>query len=325
MGRLLVRLWRFLIHPITMIVVVQSAWTLALVFWIFFFIRRYNQVAELAHAKGLRVQDVASWAPLVVGLVLLGLIFAGTLALILWLTRQFLLNRQMREFLSFVSHEVRTPITSIRVMLETMRDNPLDARERDEFIDNMLQDTDRLSRQISLILDVSRLERGRLPMRRDAIEMDDLARRYVESRAASPSAGAHELRSGELARSVVLGDRDLLRAVVDNLVHNAERYSPPGTPITLSVEERGRWVLLLVRDRGMGVDPREHKKIFKLFYRGASAPEASRHGTGLGLFLVKSIAIMHHGRADVVSEGAGAGSTFRVWLPRADGETGGTP
>ncbi len=322
MGRFLYRAWRWLIHPIAMIVLVQSAWTLALVLWIRFFVGRYSQAAELATAKGLRVQDLVTWAPLVVGIVLLALIFTGTLALIFWLVRQFLLNRQMKNFLSFASHELRTPITSIRLMLETLRDNPLAEEQRGEFIENMLEDADRLARQIALILDASRLERRRLPLRLEPLELPQLVRRYAENHARTPQGADHELVVGETAPAAVRADRDLLAAVLDNLVNNAERYSPPGTRITLSVTAKGKWAMLRVRDEGAGVEPGERKKIFQLFYRGAAAQRASRRGSGLGLYLVKGIVAMHDGRVDVQSEGAGRGSTFQVRLPRvrANGE-----
>jgi len=322
LGRFLQRLWRIIIHPISLIVVVQSAWTLALVFWIIFFLRRYNQLAEFAKTKGVRIQDLVSWAPLVVGIVLLALIFVGTLALILWLTRQFLLNRQMRNFLSFVSHELRTPITSIRLILETLRDNPLDAEQRTDFIDNMLQDTDRLSRQISLILDASRLEYRRLPIRRETLDLDRQIKRFAETRAASLAVGGHELCLGEIRPCVVRADRDLLHTVLENLVNNAERYSPAGTPITISALEEGKWALVQVSDLGIGIDPRERKKIFRPFYRGLSARSSARRGSGLGLFLVQGIVTMHRGKVEVASAGPGRGSTFRVWLPRVIRERG---
>jgi len=308
--------WRFLIHPISLIVVVQSAWTLTLVLWIYFFVRRYRQLSMLASSTGVRVQDLVSWASLVVGIGLLALIFSGTLAIIIWLMRQFLINRQMRNFLSFVSHELRTPITSIRLTLETLRDRSLKEEQRDEFIDNMLQDTDRLSQQIAIILDASRLERRRLPMRPEAVDLDRLVAQYREKRIAAPNGGGHVLELGETQPSVVWADRELLQTVLDNLIDNAERYSPPGTTITLSVQISGKWVLLQVRDRGIGVDPKERRKIFKLFYRGATAPGVARRGSGLGLFLVKGIVTLHRGKVDVLSEGPGRGSTFRVWLPR---------
>ena len=316
MSRFLARAWRFLIHPISLIVVVQSAWTLTLVLWIYFFVRRYRQLSVLASSTGVHVQDLVSWGSLVVGIGLLALIFSGTLAIIIWLMRQFLINRQMRNFLSFVSHELRTPITSIRLTLETLRDRSLKEEQRDEFIANMLQDTDRLSQQIAVILDASRLERRRLPLRPEAVDLDRLVVQYREKRAAAPTGGGHRFELGEVQPSVVWADRDLLQTVLDNLVDNAERYSPPGTTITLSVRISGKWVLLQVRDQGIGVDPKERRKIFQLFYRGATAPGVARRGSGLGLFLVKGIVTLHRGKVDVESEGPGRGSNFRVWLPR---------
>ena len=128
----MMRFFRWMLHPVTMIVEVNIAWTVALVFWILFFIRRYRQVEDLALETGLRPQEVVSWAPLVIGILILVFIFAGTIALILSLARQAIVNKQMRNFLSFVSHELRTPLTSISLFLETMRDQEVDPVKQKE-------------------------------------------------------------------------------------------------------------------------------------------------------------------------------------------------
>ena len=307
----------WLVHPITMIVAVQIAWTLALVFWILFFLRRYRQIVELARSTGLRTQDLISWAPLVVGILLLVLIFAGTLALILSLARQAIVNRQMRNFLSFVSHELRTPLTSIRLSLETMRDNELDAGQEAEFIEDMIQDTDRLSRQIGGVLDASRLQRRRMPLRRELLDLDHFVQEYAAQRGPSVTSGGHALVVEKAKPVSVMADPDGLRAALDNLVRNAERYSPKGTRISVSVNEDGPWAEIRVRDRGIGIDPRERRKIFKLFFRGASAQSRSGRGSGLGLYIVKGIVGLLGGKVEVQSEGPGKGSTFTIRLRRA--------
>lgn len=309
------KFFKTLIHPITMIAIVQVAWTVGLIFWILFFIGRYNQIVELAQSQGVRPQDLVSWGPLVVGIVLMVLIFVGTLVLILNLSRQYILNRQMKIFMSFISHELRTPLTSIKLLLETMRDNELNSRQEAEFIDNMLQDTDRLTRRIGSILNASRLERKLLPMRKEFLSLDDLVTRFIEGRRPSLESAGYRIEKTEMQPANVLGDREQLETVLGNLISNAERYSAVGSTISVSVEAIGRWAVVMVRDEGQGIPPKERRKVFRLFYRGESGGNSLKRGSGLGLFIVKGIVEQHHGRVSVMSNGPGTGSCFIVKLP----------
>ena len=309
-----------LLHPITMIAMVQVTWTVGLIFWILFFIGRYNQIVELAQSQGVRPQNLVSWAPLVIGIILMVLIFAGTLVLIINLSRQYFINRQMKIFMSFISHELRTPLTSIRLLLETIRDHKLDQAQEAEFIDNMLQDTDRLTRRIGSILNASRLERKLLPMRSEMLSLDQLVSRFCELRRLKVESGGRRIILQDLAQAQVMGDREQLETVLENLLINAERYSPPGTEITVSVEVSGRWALLRVKDEGRGIAPSERRKVFRLFYRGEPNDTPIKRGSGLGLFIVKGIVEQHHGKVSVESEKPGAGACFIVKLPLARGD-----
>ena len=310
------RIFKWLLHPVPMIVVMNAAWTVALVFWILFFIRRYHQVEALALETGLRPQDLVSWAPLVIGILLLVFIFAGTVAITLALAKQAIVNRQMRNFLSFVSHELRTPLTSISLLLETIRDQKLSVTQEKEFVDNMLQDTQRLSHQISGILEASRLERRQMPLRKQLLDLEPFLREYVVQREPTVASAGHELVVDETSSCYVVGDREALRSALDNLVRNAERYSGEGTRITLSLTEKGKWAVLEVKDQGMGVERKERRKIFKLFYRAPSGQGASSRGSGLGLYIVKGIVVLHRGKVVVQSDGADKGASFSIWLPR---------
>ncbi|UCF37892.1 MAG: HAMP domain-containing histidine kinase [Acidobacteriota bacterium] len=312
---------KILVHPVTMISLVQVAWTVALIFWILFFIGRYNQVVELAESTGARPQDLVSWAPLVVGILLLVFIFGGTLVLILYLSRQYILNRQMKIFMSFISHELRTPLTSIRLLLETMRDNKLNPEQEAEFIDNMLQDTDRLTRRIGSILSASRLERRLLPMRQEIISLDLLVERFVQGRKTAIESAGHRVIARDLSPAAVIGDPEQLESVLGNLVANAERYSPTGSDITISLSTLGRWAALSVRDEGIGIAWHELRKVFRLFYRGESGGDSIKRGSGLGLYIVKGIVEQHHGKVTARSQGIGKGTTFVVQLPLANGKS----
>jgi len=313
---------KILVHPVTMITMVQVTWTIALIFWILFFIGRYNQVVELARSTGARPQDLVSWAPLVIGILLLVFIFGGTLVLTLYLSRQYILNRQMKIFMSFISHELRTPLTSIRLLLETMRDNELDPDQEAEFIENMLLDTDRLTRRIGSILNASRLERRLLPMRTEVVSLELLVERFLESRRTAIESAGRQIVTRDLSPVAVLGDPEQLEIVLGNLLSNAERYSPPGTDITISLSALGRWAALTVQDEGQGIARSELRKVFRLFYRAESSEGSIQRGSGLGLYIVKGIVEQHHGKVSVRSQGPGKGTTFSVQLPLANGKTG---
>jgi signal transduction histidine kinase len=313
---------KILVHPVTMITMVQVTWTVALIFWILFFIGRYNQVVELARRTGARPQDLVSWAPLVIGILLLVFIFGGTLVLILYLSRQYILNRQMKIFMSFISHELRTPLTSIRLLLETMRDNELDPEQEAEFIENMLQDTDRLTRRIGSILNASRLERRLLPMRTEVISLDLLVEQFLEGRRTAIESGGRQIVARDLSPAAVLGDPEQLEIVLGNLLSNAESYSSPGTAITISLSTLGRWAALTVQDEGQGIARGDLRKIFRLFYRAESGEDSIKRGSGLGLYIVRGIVEQHHGKVSARSQGLGRGTTFTVQLPLATGKTG---
>ena len=299
-----------------MVVVINIAWTTALVFWILFFIRRYNQVAELANQTGMKVQDFVSWAPLVLGILLLIFIFGGTVLLTIRLLRQYMVNRQMRNFLSFVSHELRTPLTSLHLMLETMRDNKLSPDDENEFIENMLSDTERLSQQISGILDASRLEHKRMFVRKDLIELDKFIKDYTRKKIPIVLSAGHTLILEKAEYCTILGNRDALLSILDNLIRNAEHYSDKGTSIILSLRSTEKWAQIKVTDQGIGIEPKERKKIFMLFYRAESGQKKTSRGSGLGLYIVRGIVRLLGGNVEVVSSGLGKGASFIINLPR---------
>lgn len=308
-------LYSWIWHPITMIVAVNVAWTVALVFWILFFQRRYNQVSQLAQITGMRVQDLVSYAPLVLGILLLVFIFGITVVMTFFFARQAVANKQMRTFLSVVSHELRTPITSIRLFLETMRDHDVEAEKRSEFIRNMLQDSERLSRQIGGILDATRLDQGTMPIQKRALGLRHFMDEFVQQRRPSVESQGHKLILNDVPDCTISADPDALMSVLDNLVRNAERYSPESTDITLSMKVEGKWAKVTVTDQGIGIDKNARKKIFKPFYRTMAGRSKSSKGTGLGLYIVRGIIALHGGKVTIKGHGEDKGASFTVWLP----------
>jgi two-component system, OmpR family, sensor histidine kinase SenX3 len=249
------------------------------------------------------------------GVLLLLAIIAGVVINTTFLVREIRRNEQHNAFINAVTHELKTPVASIRLYLETLQTRPLDETRRNEFYRIMLEDSDRLLATIEQVLRTGRLGASRkLNLSRFDISgvIDECLTRARTFHALSPE--SLEYRPGPPAP--VLGDFDEVRAAVSNLVENAVKYSGKEVKVTVDTANmEGKFVLVRVKDQGVGIPKTELKRLFRRFYR-IPGPLAMRiKGTGLGLYIVRSVAKRHGGRAWAESEGPGRGSTFVLQLP----------
>jgi len=255
--------------------------------------------------------------PLVLGVIFFGVIIAGVVLNTIFLVREIRKNEQQDSFLNAVTHELKTPITSIRMYLQTLQKRKLDEPQRLDFYRIMLEDTDRLLGTVEQVLKAGEARHGSgrkdwQPVDFAAIVRDalDLARLRHDLPASSVQMGLAP--PDELT---IMGNREELRTAVANLLDNAVKYSANTTSIVVDVLTPDMdHVELRVRDRGIGIPHEELKRIFKRFYRVQPAGQVK--GTGLGLFIVRSIARRHGGDVFAESEGEGRGSTFSIRLPR---------
>ena len=257
----------------------------------------------------------------VLGFIFFLVIIAGMVLNTIFLVREIRRNEQHDSFINAVTHELKTPVASIRLYLQTLQTRELDDDKRREFYRIMLEDSDRLLHTIEQVLragsSASRLRRGA----RSRVNIGDIASECVELARTrfhlAPDAMVYETRLPS-GTSVVLGDPDELKAAVWNLIDNAVKYSPSNVRIDVGIDElEGGRLALRVRDRGVGISPPELKRIFRRFYRIPTAMAARAKGSGLGLFIVRSVAKKHGGRAFAESGGPGQGSTFTLVLPKA--------
>jgi signal transduction histidine kinase len=225
------------------------------------------------------------------------------------------IDRTKTEFLSIVSHEFRTALTGIQGFSELIRDGGLEAEEVRAYGGYIFNDADRVNLLIGDMLDLDRMESGRMTMRTADVDINDVLTEVV-SRAA-PSATAVEFKSDLDPRlPIVTGDRDRLIQVVSNLVNNAVKYSPEGGVVTLVSRGDGGYALTSVSDTGLGIPPDEIGHVFERFRRVRSGAAQSIPGTGLGLAIVKQIVEMHGGKIWVESA-VGHGSAFHFTVPLA--------
>jgi len=258
-------------------------------------------------------------------LVVLGIVFflpiiAGMVLNTIFLVREIRRNEQHDSFINAVTHELKTPVASIRLYLQTLQTRELDEAKRREFYRIMLEDSDRLLQTIEQVLRAGSSGSRWRRIARTRVDLSDVSRECVELARTrfhlDQDALVYEERVTK--RPVVLGDPDELKAAVWNLVDNAIKYSSGAIKVRVLLEEPdAQRVALRVTDQGVGISPAELKRIFRRFYRIPASVAIRAKGSGLGLFIVRSVAQKHGGRAFAESEGQGRGSTFTLLLPKA--------
>ncbi len=257
-------------------------------------------------------------ALLVFGIIFFAVIITGLVLNTTFLLREIRRNEQQDAFLNSMTHELKTPIASIKLYLETLKTRNVTDEKKIEFYDIMLADSNRLLNTVEQVLQASRTREKNRQLNITEINLGKLLNESVKIVQTRHKLDESAIKFTEPADSVkVSGDAAELQTVFTNLLDNAVKYSDETPKISVRLKNSSdKKAQIFIKDNGIGLEPNQLKRIFKRFYRVANLSTQEKKGTGLGLFIVKSIVEKHGGKISAVSNGEDKGSTFIVQLPR---------
>ncbi len=313
--------FRWVTHPITVFIILQIIWTAITILWVIWFVEATEEIEQLAKSFGAEKFDSRyALAMLIVGCILLGMLLVGTITLFVSSLRQRKMIEQQKSFVSSVTHELRSPLSSLQLAFETMRSRKLDSDTSDRMMTMALADIERLSRLVNAILISAQLDKGivgfDLEKEIEIVSLCDLIKKAVAKSEWLDPDIVNRVKVDCPEDLETQSARPILVTIVSNLIENAVKYSPPGSPIEVTVTTSHNQYTIGVKDKGFGLEKYDQKRIFRMFYRGKVTSKKAITGTGLGLFMVKTLSQMLGGTAWVESEGRSHGSTFYVTLPK---------
>lgn len=265
-----------------------------------------------------RQLSTLDWVLLVLGTAFYVLVMVGLFWMCAWLVREMRVNQRQRAFLDAVTHEMKTPLASLRLYVDTLARHDPDVDKRREFLGRMREDLERLDETVEQVLAAARSEGTGRRAQRETVHLRELLEACIEEIRGRHGLSEGAVRLETVGADAVRGNAAELSVVFRNLLENAVKYSqdPVDVRVTVVGAAEGR-VVVDISDRGIGIPARELRKIFQRFYRAGRDMQRAASGLGLGLFIVRNLVRRQGGRVEALSEGRGAGSRFVVSLRAA--------
>jgi signal transduction histidine kinase len=299
-------------------VLINIAWLGLVALWVYYSINHYQTIKRIS----LRFQFGPAglgppWVALFGAGILMLFLLLGIIVIYIYYRKQAALNLVHQNFISSVTHELRSPLASVQLYLDTLVFRDPEEGLRKEFLGRMQEETERLSALIQNILWVSRIQRFKIDYAFDKVPLSERLVEYLEDKRAKHGWQKEELVLDIEQNLSVRCDWENLKIALDNLIENAIRYSPSGFWLKVSLKRSGERCRLLFEDRGVGIPEPAQRQIFKMFYRAGREMTRTVKGTGLGLYIVKNVVTAHGGKISVRSEGKREqGTTFILDIPR---------
>ncbi len=324
MQGLLMKQAKWFIHPVFVFVLSTVALAISLFLYIYWYIgvsENLNSVIRRYQLDANQFFEARTWVVILILSLLVGAILVGILIIFIFNLKTQQLYRLQHNFINNFTHELKTPVTSLKLYLETFTKHELPREERLKYIEFMLQDVERLSANINSILNLARIESRLQEGAPATVDLPEMIRRFINDnrhifqncdiRVDQPS-------GGPLFYPVIAS---LFEMLLMNILTNALKYNVSGKPrIDITFEKRGKSLLIHFRDNGIGIAQAERKRIFRKFYQARHDGPIPVGGSGIGLYLVQQVARLHGGKMVADSEGVGKGSVLTLILPQDYGE-----
>ena len=295
---------------------IQVAWIVLMAIWINWYLENNLAIKEFAQEirPDLFTAEI-QWLILFEGCFLMLLILAGVYVIFVYWNKQNRLNQMQSNFVASVSHELKSPLASIQLYLETLKYQDISKEEEKDFVETMLSDTQRLSELIDNILQSSKADPKSMALQFQPVNLGAFLGEVIKGhkRQLEEKKCLVDLK---LEDSPIMNlDQKALRMVFNNLISNAIRYSPVGSSLNIHLRKNAKYWEVGFKDQGFGFEKKDIKKVFRKFYRVQNEDTQNIEGAGLGLFISSEIVKNHKGRLKVSSPGRGRGSIFSVLLP----------
>jgi two-component system phosphate regulon sensor histidine kinase PhoR len=310
------RIWQYFFHPLFVFIMAQIAWLSLLGLWIYWYISNYIILKQVGDNLSPQiVSKSTNIIALVWGLILLVLVLGGMYFIFIFLAKQINLSRRYDNFIANVTHELRSPLASIQLYLETMSIREVDRDKQNQFVSMMLKDVLRLQNLIDSILRLSGIEKKKSAYDYHVYRIDEEIRILVGEAIAKFNVRPNSIQIEGNGNCKGVLDREGIRVVIDNLIDNAIKFSRDTFKLLVQMSCDKAKFCMSFTDQGIGISTENQKKIFHRFYRIYGQDIPNIQGTGLGLHMVREIVKGHGGSISVFSEGKNKGSTFTIELP----------
>lgn len=271
-----------------------------------------TQLTKIVYSESPKL-DQRVWMVWGEGLVFAMILFIGFIFTYKAYLKELYLARQQKNFLLSVTHELKTPVASLKLLIETLQSRDLNDEQKKLFLNNALSDTDRLQVLIDNILQSASMDSGNFPIHKRELNVSELVQNTL--RKWENSIGKNNMIQSQIEQGVIASvDDQAIVSVLNNLMDNAIKYSEKGTEIRVDLKSYSDHFILTVSDQGSGIPKEDRKKIFQKFIRIQNEETRSTKGTGLGLYIVSNLIMSHQGKIEV-GDNSPKGSVFKIRIP----------
>jgi len=309
-----------LFHPLLVFILAQIAWLSLVGLWIYWYVSNYIILKQVGERLAPQLISTRTHiAALISGLVLLICVLVGMYFVFIYLARQININRLYDSFIANFTHELKSPLASLQLYLETFRLRKVPEEKQKTFLNMMMKDIQRLKDLIDSILNISQIEQKKMAYQFRIYTADVLVKELVNRSREQFNLPREAITISGSAPCRWKADREAMTLVFNNLIDNAMKYTPGEFKITIQTMCTERHFVLKFIDQGIGIKTEDQKHIFEKFFRITNSHIPNIRGTGLGLYLVREIVKDHGGSITVHSEGLNKGSTFILEFPIYEG------